>query len=357
MTRMKVASIVGARPQFIKAIPVSRALKRKHKHILIHTGQHYDYELSDIFFESFKVKEPDYNLGVGSGSHAYQTGKMLIGLEDVIMKESPDVVLVYGDTNSTLAGALAVAKTDIPLAHIEAGLRSGNRRMPEEINRLLTDHISNFLFCPTRTAVRNLEKEGISDGVHLVGDVMLDLALMASEASKSREIQHDLGLVEKEYYLVTLHRPENVDGKRNLNVIVDALTELEGRVIFPVHPRTKKSLLQFGLIDRLSSKVDVIPPVGYLDFIALLQSARKVLTDSGGVQKEAYFFGTPCITFRNETEWPETVEDGWNILVGTNKKKILRASRDLEPRKTRREMFGKGDSSEKIARILEKYIE
>jgi len=312
---MKIVSIVGARPQFIKCAPLSRELRKVHHEILVHTGQHYDHDMSDIFFEELNIPKPDYNLGIGSGSHGEQTGKMLTEIEKVLLKEKPDLVLVYGDTNSTLAGALAAVKLHIRVAHVEAGLRSFDRNMPEEINRVLTDHISDILFCPTQTAVDNLSKEGITQGVHLVGDVMLDaLEYNKTVAEKKSKILEVLGLKKDKYLVITIHRPSNTDSRENLNNIIKALREIGEAVVFPVHPRTKKFLQEYGL--DFPANVRLMDPLGYLDMLKLMAGARKILTDSGGIQKEAYMLGVPCVTLRENTEWVETLEGGWNVLVG-----------------------------------------
>ena len=352
---MKIASIVGARPQFIKAAPVSREIRKHHEEVLVHTGQHYDENMSGVFFEVLDIPPPDYNLGVGSGSHAWQTGEMMKGLEGVFEKEKPDFVLVYGDTNSTLAGALVAAKMPIPVGHVESGLRAYNRIYPEELNRIVADEVSTVLFCPTQTAVDNLRKEGITRGVHMVGDVMYDVALASGEAARSRDIVKRLGLKKGEYLLVTLHRPSNVDVRETLEGIVQALLRTGQTVVFPVHPRTRKSLEGFGLWAVVQAKMRVIEPADYLDFIALLTGAKKVVTDSGGVQKEAYFFGVPCITLRDDTEWVETLEGGWNSLVGTAPQSILNGIAAPNPTRTKSAAFGDGHAAEKIARILDKF--
>lgn len=353
---MKIASVVGARPQFIKAAPVSREIRQHHQEILVHTGQHYDENMSDVFFDILDIPRPDYNLGVGSASHGRQTAEMMRALEDVLEKEGPGFVLVYGDTNSTLAGALVAAKMGIPLGHVEAGLRSFNRRMPEEVNRIVADHLASLLFAPTQTAVENLVREGITRGVHMVGDVMYDVALQSAQAARARDVLGRLGLRKGDYLLVTLHRPQNVDDPATLGSIVHALEQAGRTVVFPVHPRTRKNLEAFGLWDRVRSKVKAIEPVDYLDFLALLMGASKVLTDSGGVQKEAYFFGVPCITLRDETEWIETLEDGWNALVGADTEEILDAIAKFNPAGTKSKSFGDGHAAEKIARILDKFV-
>ena len=352
---MKIASVVGARPQFIKAAPVTRELRKHNEEVLIHTGQHYDENMSGVFFDVLDIPQPDYNLGVGSGSHARQTAEMMKGLEVVLEKEKPDFVLIYGDTNSTLAAALVASKMPIPVGHVESGLRAYNRIYPEELNRVIADHLSSLLFCPTQTAVDNLRKEGIKRGVHMVGDVMYDVALASAEAARSRDIVKRLGLTKGAYLLVTLHRPSNVDVRETLESILQALFQSGQTVVFPVHPRTRKSLDGFGLWATVQSQMTVIEPVDYLDFIALLTEARKVVTDSGGVQKEAYFFGVPCITLRDETEWIETLEGGWNSPVGTGTQSILNAIAVPNPTRTRSMAFGDGHAAEKIAQILRKF--
>ncbi|HOF97639.1 MAG TPA: UDP-N-acetylglucosamine 2-epimerase (non-hydrolyzing), partial [Methanoculleus sp.] len=317
---MKIVSIVGARPQFIKCAPVSRELRKEHEEILVHTGQHYDHGMSAVFFEELAIPEPDYNLGIGSGTHGRQTGAMLGAIEDVLEKEEPEIVLVYGDTNSTLAGALAAAKMHVPVAHVEAGLRSFDRRMPEEVNRVLTDHASDILFCPTATAVRNLATEGVTEGVFLVGDVMVDAMnhnrAIAEERSR---ILEDAGVRPGEYLVVTVHRPSNTDSRENMAAIIGALGEAGVPVVFPVHPRTRKFLLGYDLLAAMPENIRITEPLGYLDMLRLMAHAKKILTDSGGVQKEAYMLGVPCITLRENTEWVETVEAGWNVLVGAER--------------------------------------
>ena len=350
---MKITSILGARPQFIKCAPVSTELRKKHEEILIHTGQHYDNELSTVFFEELEIPNPDYNLGIGSGMHGEQTGKMLIAIEKVLINEEPDMVLVYGDTNSTLAGALAAVKMHIKVAHVEAGLRSFDRRMPEEINRVLTDHASDILFCPTQTAVENLKKENVVDGVYTVGDVMFDALLHNAEIAEEKStILEDFGLEHRRYLVATIHRPGNTDNKRNLQNIVDAFCEIDETIAFPMHPRTAKYLEEYGLYEKLKKHVELIKPLGYLDFLNLVANSRKVLTDSGGVQKEAYMLKVPCITMRENTEWIETVEDGWNVLVGVNRERILRMVNEFEPDGKQRNVFGNGNASEEIVRII-----
>ncbi|MBA4603490.1 non-hydrolyzing UDP-N-acetylglucosamine 2-epimerase [Thermoactinomyces mirandus] len=346
---MKVLTVVGARPQFIKAAPVSREIRRKADEILVHTGQHYDKSMSDVFFEELHIPVPDYNLHVGSKAHGRQTGEMLSKLEDVILSEKPDCVLVYGDTNSTLAGALAASKLHIPVAHVEAGLRSFNRRMPEEINRVLTDHVSKWLFCPTKTAIRHLASEGITEGVHLVGDVMLDAVLYNKRLAEEKTTTlQDLGLEAGSYILITLHRAENTDDSERLRQIIEAINRLPMAAVLPLHPRTRGKMEQNGLIID-NDHVQLIEPVGYLDMLQLEVNARKILTDSGGVQKEAFFARVPCITMRDETEWTETVELGTNILTGADTGKILEAVETFEVEFSEIEpVFGDGHASGKI---------
>ena len=349
---MKIASIVGARPNFIKCAPLSKELRKDFDEIIIHTGQHYDYEMNKVFFDELNIPEPDYHLGVGSGTHGEQTGEMLKRTEEVLLEQKPDFVLVFGDTNTTLAGALAASKLHIKVGHIEAGLRSFDRRMPEETNRVLTDHCSDLLFCPTETAVENLKKEGVNNGVHLTGDVMIDaLRENIGIAEKKSMILDDLSLKPKEYYLATIHRAESTDEFITLKSIVEAFCEIK-KLVFPCHPRTEKLLKRFGLWDKLTKKIKVIKPVGYLDMLLLEKNAKKILTDSGGVQKEAYILKVPCITLRENTEWVETVEDGWNVLVGANKEKTVKMVNDFEPKGEQRDVFGCGDASEKIRDIL-----
>lgn len=360
---MKIVSVVGARPQFIKAFPVSREIRKGNdiREILVHTGQHYDYEMSRLFFEELNIPEPDVHLEAGSGRQGEQTARILERLEVVLIREAPDLVLVYGDTNSTLAAALAAAKLHIPIAHVEAGLRSFNKRMPEEINRVLTDHLASLLFCPSQTAMDNLAKEGITRGVLIVGDVMAEALDYA--ANKSREcskIISKLQLEEKNYLLATVHRAENTDDDNRLTQILEGFLQTGELIVLPLHPRTRRALklldhprIDMDLVEsttedpsdqRYSKKhsqktnskslegkfciarqenILFIPPVGYLDMVRLQQSARLILTDSGGLQKEAYWLGVPCLTLREESEWIETIETGWNVLVGANCDQIV----------------------------------
>ena len=353
---MKVVSIVGARPQFIKAFVLSRELRLQHEEVLVHTGQHYDRNLSAIFFEELGLPEPDVNLGVGSLSHGAQTAEMLAKIELLLIREAPDWALVYGDTNSTLAGALAAAKLQIPIAHVEAGLRSFNRAMPEEINRLVADHLARLLLCPSQTAVDNLQREGITQGVHLVGDVMADALKYAADlTSARRNILDQIGLDQESYVLVTIHRAENTDDQQRLSNIVRGLSAIREPVIFPLHLRTRKALEAQGLLTDLSTKakyVHLIEPLSYLDMVRLEEGARLILTDSGGMQKEAYWLGVPCLTLREETEWVETVASGWNVLVGADADKILDKVRSFSPPAKRPPLYGDGAAAQRCVALL-----
>lgn len=352
---MKVVSIVGARPQFVKAAVVSRILRRQHTEVLVHTGQHYDYKMSDIFFEELGIPAPEVNLEVGSGPHGWQTGQMLARLEGVLLQEQPDWVLVYGDTNSTLAGALAAAKLHHKVAHVEAGLRSFNRAMPEEINRLVTDQLSELLFCPSQTAVDNLAAEGITKGVYLVGDVMADaLKLVTAWAKTHSTILSQLDLEERGYYLATVHRPENTDNTSRLKGILAAFEALPAPLIFPIHPRTRKAIETLGYTP--SAQVRFIEPVGYLDMVRLQGSARMILTDSGGIQKEAYWLGIPCVTLRDETEWVETVQAGWNILAGADTGAIIDKVSSYRLPATRPSLYGEGQAGVRCVELLEQNL-
>lgn len=349
---MKIVSIVGARPQFIKAAAVSRKLRERHHEVLLHTGQHYDYEMSGIFFDGLEIPPPDMNLEAGSGSHAVQTAAMLKGVEDVLLSERPDFLLIYGDTNSTLAGAVAAAKLSIPVVHVEAGLRSFNRRMPEEVNRVVADHLSQLLLCPSDTAIQNLSAEGITEGVHLVGDVMLDVLQWARQkiAAKPSQVFTRLNVTPGKYLLATVHRSENTDDLQRLSQIVDAFNAIHEPIIFPVHPRARKVMKDSGR--EFGPHVQLIDPVGYLDMVALAGSARLVLTDSGGLQKEAYWLRVPCLTMRGETEWVETVDAGWNRLVGADSKKITSAVQSFAPNGTYPALYGDGRAAEKCVSLL-----
>ena len=350
---MKIVTIVGARPQFIKASASSRELRKRHKEVLVHTGQHYDYQMSGVFFDGLKLPPADVNLGVGSGSHGAQTGAMLKGIEEVLVGERPDWVLTFGDTNSTLTGALAASKLQIPAAHVEAGLRSFNRAMPEEINRVVADHLSDLLLCPSGTAVANLAAEGICQNVHLVGDIMLDVLNWAKEqVADGPSVLERLGLRRGEYLVATVHRSENTDKPERLSGILRGLNSLNDPVIFPVHPRTRKTILAAN--HEIQSHVRLIEPLSYLEMIALSSSARVILTDSGGLQKEAFWLGVPCITLRDETEWVETVQTGWNTLAGTDGKRIFAAASRAARPLSRVPLYGDGQTASKCVELLER---
>ncbi|WP_337996566.1 non-hydrolyzing UDP-N-acetylglucosamine 2-epimerase [Oleispirillum naphthae] len=350
---MHVMTVLGARPQFIKAAPLCFALRDAGvRESLVHTGQHYDDRMSEIFFRELGIPEPSVNLGIGSGAHGRQTGAMLVAIEDLLLERKPDLMLVYGDTNSTLAGGLAAAKLGVPIAHVEAGLRSFNRTMPEEINRVLTDHCADLLFCPTQTAVANLASENLRNGVHLVGDTMYDALLrFAPAARESSRVLDDLGLSGQRFLLATLHRPYNVDEPKVLSEIFVAFARLALPVVFPAHPRTLARIRAFGL--EVPGNVRTVEPLGYLDMLALLHAAGLVMTDSGGVQKEACFAGTPCVTLRPETEWVETVESGWNRLAWGRAEDIV-AAVEAQSRPPARPLraYGDGHAAEKIAAVL-----
>jgi UDP-GlcNAc3NAcA epimerase len=361
---MRLATVVGARPQFVKAAAVSKALAKRGRieEILIHTGQHYDANMSDVFFEELGIPAPNHHLGIGGGGHGQQTGRMLESIERVLLETRPDWLLIYGDTNSTLAGAVAAAKLHIPVAHVEAGLRSFNRRMPEEINRVAADHLSELLLPPTQTAVDNLTREGITGAhVKLVGDVMLDVAI-ASRAAAGM-IPGGLarwGATSKGFALATIHRAENTDDPKRLAAIVGGLIEVakELPIVLPLHPRTKGALAKTGALTSIPSGLKLIDPVGYLDMVLLEMNARVIVTDSGGVQKEAFFHHVPCVTLRDETEWVELVEAGWNRLAPPTSAAAVaaavRASLESPPDASRApRLYGDGDAAEKIAAILE----
>ncbi len=347
----KIVTILGARPQFIKAAAVSSVFADFFEEIIVHTGQHYDANMSDVFFDELGIPHPKYHLNVGSGSHGAMTGAMLVAIEEVLLEEEPDYVMVYGDTNSTLAGALAASKLLIPVIHVEAGLRSFNMSMPEEQNRILTDHISNLLFVPTQTAIDNLVREGITKGVHNVGDVMFDGILHFSKiAAEKSEILAQLGVSENAYLLCTIHRAENTNDISRLKGIVKGLNDSKEQIILPLHPRTQKYLNDYEI--ALGENIRVIEPVGYLDMVRLETGAKKIVTDSGGVQKEAFFLGKPCITMRDETEWVETVENGWNVIVGADAEKITWAINSFDPTVERKSYFGNGTAARQMADLI-----
>jgi UDP-N-acetylglucosamine 2-epimerase len=355
-----VLTVIGARPQFIKAAPVSKALITAGlQEVIVHTGQHYDENMSDLFFEELEIPKPEYNLGVGSMGHGAQTGKMLLEIEKIILDIKPDVLLVYGDTNSTLAGSLAAVKLHIPVAHVEAGLRSRNRKMPEEINRILTDHSSEILFPSTSIGYDNLLNEGIpKEKIHNVGDVMYDTALYYGNISKSKsKILERLGLKPRNYILSTVHRAENTDYRNRLENIFASLNEIskEKKVVLPLHPRTKNCLEKAGFSDELTENILFIEPVGYLDMVNLEQNAYMIITDSGGIQKEAFFHKVPCITMRDETEWLELIDTGWNRLASpANKNTILEVYAQPFNLGDQPDFYGDGSASVQIASLISK---
>ena len=369
---IRLVTIVGARPQFVKAAVVSHEIARTAdlQEILVHTGQHYDYEMSAVFFKELGLPKPRYHLGVGSKLHGAQTADILAKLEPILLKEKPHGVIIYGDTNSTLAAALGATKLHIPIAHVEAGLRSWNREMPEEINRVVADHVSDILFCPTATAVNNLAAEGIRRGVFNVGDVMLDAALVFGNRTN---LQPHWGLAAKAYFLITIHRAENTTEASRLQSILELLLELRAPAIFPLHPRvknllsTKRELRSIRIRLEAQANLQLVQPVSYLEMLALEKNARAIITDSGGVQKEAFFLRVPCITLRNETEWVETLADGYNTLVGANRKKFLAALAQLDQTQSRitkqrasltrgLNLFGSGKACQRIAKILRRSL-
>lgn len=353
MMKKKIVTIIGARPQFIKAAVLSRIFKKSNniEEIIVHTGQHYDEKMSEIFFEELNIPNPKYNLSVGSGSHGMQTGKMLIDIESVLLKEKPDLVLLYGDTNSTVAGAIAASKIHIPIAHVEAGLRSFNKKMPEEINRILTDHVSMFLFCPTKDAIKNLQDENLIKNIFAVGDVMYDSMLFASQ--KTTGILSKLGIEKEDYVLATIHRAENTDFREKLESIFTGLNQINKRIILPAHPRLLNKVSNHQLDTK---NIKLIEPISYLEMVELEKNSTFIITDSGGVQKEAYFLKKPCITVREETEWVETVESGWNQLTGTNSEEILKAVKDIKIPESRENYYGDGNAGEKIYEIISVFL-
>lgn len=356
---MKIITILGARPQFIKAATVSRGIAENNQlhpndfitEVIIHTGQHYDEMMSDVFFNELEIPKPKYNLTVGSGAHGVQTGKMLQGIEAILTEEKPDLVLVYGDTNSTLAGGLAASKLMIPIIHVEAGLRSFNRKMPEEVNRVLTDHLSTLLLCPTQTAVNNLKNEGICEGVIVVGDVMYDATVDASSRIADGVLNR-FGFEKKSYYMMTVHRAENTDNKTNLVNILNAMAKLDMPVIWPIHPRTKNILEKLNV--AMPENITVCEPLGYFENISLLTHSKCLVTDSGGMQKEAYWVGVPCVTLRDDTEWVETVKHGWNTLAGTNECNIVKAVQLASAKRSRPEILGTLGASKRVVSELVK---
>lgn len=364
---MKIVTVLGARPQFIKAAILSKELRKNNHEIIIHTGQHYDIEMSDVFFKEMGIPEPDYNLGVGSASHAEQTAEMMLKLEKCFTSLNPDLILLYGDTNSTLAATITAAKLEIPIAHVEAGPRMFDKSVPEEMNRIVTDHLSTLLFAPTQKSMENLQNEGLKEGAYLTGDVMFDLFLYFSkEADKRSDILENLSLKEKDYILATIHRARNTNTKENLEAIVNSFLDIsaEERIVFPVHPRTRKFLKEYELYNSLNENpnIKLIKPVGYLDMNVLTRNAKKIVTDSGGLQREAYYAQIPCITLDTSTGWQETVEAGWNVLFEEykdkdfiEKDKITETILSFKPESEHKDIFGDGRAAQKICKIIKNY--
>lgn len=350
---MKIIQLVGARPQFVKLAPLSKVIRTAgHEELIVHSGQHYDIQMNEVFFRDMEIPAPDYNLSVGSGSQALQTAEILSLLEPILIKQSPDLLIVYGDTNTTLAGALAAAKLQIKIAHVEACLRSFNRSMPEEINRIVTDHVSDILLAPTPMAMENARREGLSDKCSLVGDIMVDSLLFGIGKARSQsQVLQELKISEDEkFHLLTLHRPYNVDSPQNLEHILSSLDTLGTRVVFPVHPRTRQVLQ--NMQRKQFSHINFVGPQAYLDFLMLMDNCAMMLSDSGGIQKEAYILQKPCVTLRPETEWVETVQSGWNMLLPTDDPAFPNAIKDFQPPSDHPDIFGK-DVSHNILEVIE----
>lgn len=356
---MKIASVVGARPNFVKLIPVHKTVSTVANHTIIHTGQHYDYEMSEVFFKEFNLPKPDFDLETGSGTACIQISNMIKKLEQIFIASKFDFIIVYGDTNSTFAGAFAAEKCGIKVAHVEAGLRSFDRRMPEETNRILTDHISEYLFAPTQTAVNNLNKENVAGKIIYSGDISVEVVSEAVKLSSKSTILDMLDLEPKKYVLCTMHRAENTMSEETLIPVLRAFEELsEVRIVFPIHPRTEKVLKEKNLYERLTKcqNVRLIKPVGYIDFIKLMKNAFKIITDSGGIQKESYLLAVPCITIRKNTEWVETVTQGWNIITDTDTNRIVDAVRNWIPTNQLTPIFGEGKTSTIIMNTLNNFF-
>lgn len=363
---MKIVTVLGARPQFIKAALLSKELRKNNEETIIHTGQHYDKEMSDVFFEEMNIPKPDYNMGIGSDTHARQTAQMMIALEKLFLSESPELVLVYGDTNSTLAAGLTASKLNIPIAHVEAGPRMFDKSVPEEVNRIITDNVSTLLFAPTDHSVNNLHNEGLFEGVHLTGDIMLDnFKYFFKLAERNSEILEKLKLKNKNYILVTIHRARNTDVEINLKNIINSLLTIskEETIVFPLHPRTMKFLKKYRLFNKIkdATNINVIKPLGYFDMLLLIKNSNKIVTDSGGLQKEAYFAKVPCITLDSSTGWPETINEGWNVIFhekgnDLTKEDIINEIKSFNPPNKHRDVFGEGNTSKIISKLIKNYI-
>lgn len=354
---MKILTVAGTRPQLVKIAAVSRKLRKEYKEVLVNTGQHYDYNMAGVFFDELNIPKPDYDLGVGSDSHGKQTGLMMIKLEEIFDIENPDVVLVYGDTNSTLAGALVASKRLIPLIHIEAGLRSYNKDMPEEQNRIVTDHLSDMLFTPSDLANNNLLKEGITNGVHKVGDVMMDAVLYNIKIAEERYSLDNFEVKKNKYILSTIHRAENTNDKEKLKKIFEGFSSVEQKVIMPLHPRTANLIKEYELQKLVdNSNIKIIEPVSYLEMLLLEKNAAAIVTDSGGIQKEAYFSKVPCLTLREQTEWTETIEHGWNKLVDPHNDNLAEEILNLKPGNDIEDLYGDGNAGDKIVNLIKKHF-
>lgn len=349
---MKIVTVIGARPQLIKVALLSRELKKHFDELIVHTGQHYDYEMSKVFFEQLTIPEPDYNLGVKEENEIHQIRSMMIKLEKIFLTENPGLIMLIGDTNSTLAAALTASRLGLKCAHLEAGTRMFDKKVPEEINRIVADNVSDLLFCPSLVAVNNLKREGFSSGVYFTGDVMIDLLLSHINSSKKSRILNKLGLKKEGYVLATIHRQKNTNNKNYLLNILDGLVKSGKKIVIPLHPRTRKFLERYNRLGYYERRLMIIEPVGYIDMISLEKNAEKIVTDSGGVQKEAYYLKVPCVTLDNSTGWPETVKDGWNILTGANMNKIISALENFYPNSNQKNYYGKGDAIKKISYIL-----
>jgi len=354
----KILTIAGTRPQLVKVAAVSRELRKEFNEVLVNTGQHYDYNMAGIFFEELNIPKPDYDLGIGSMSHATQTAQMMMKIEEVIDKESPEGIIVYGDTNSTLAATIVASKLHIPIFHIEAGLRSYNKKMPEEVNRIMTDHVSELLFAPTDLAVKNLAKEAITKGVHQVGDVMYDAVLYNMSIAQEEYNIEDFNMAAKDYILGTIHRAENTGNKNNLTAIVNELLKIQSTVFLPLHPGTKNKLVEYDLFETLEKGKNIViaEPVSYLEMLLLEKNAKAIITDSGGVQKEAYFAKVPCFTLRPETEWIETVETGWNQLINPLKDDLAKLINEFKEPPYIENLYGDGNAGRKITQKLKEYF-
>ena len=350
---MKILSIVGARPQFIKLGPLSKEIRKQHNEIIVHTGQHFDKEMSANIFSDLEIPKPDYNLKIHGGNHGEQTGRMMIDLEKLVQGLRPEAIIVFGDTNSTIAGAIVGSKLNIPIVHVEAGLRSFNRNMPEEINRIITDHTSQLLFSPTMTAVKNLENEGLKNRTFFTGDIMVDALMQNVEKVNIDTTLKRLKIKTNKYFLLTLHRPYNVDDPSRLSLILKKLSQIQTLIIFPIHPRTEKVLSDNKI--KIGANIFLIKPQGYLDFLSLINSAKKVLTDSGGIQKEAYILKIPCLTIRTETEWTETIKGGWNKLIGPENHDFIEQIISTKAPKNNQNIFGE-NVAKKMVSIINKNL-